>query len=479
MRSTAPSVASTAPGNSVTDGDVINKRRLTADPVSKAEVPMWSSNDLSGLSLNFEYTVRQKLPPRGGNLERHQTRRSSSKMTRAMSHGSPKMAGFGATQNRLNAQIVTPQKMGSFLEPGQSDWGNGVIVGHRPDSLWGKRDAVPDDLDIPGHSKAAKPGELVGQKIYMEPSNPNKSALWSKTKEPRMAPLPKKHYGRHLQRTVDPYNTTEKEKPFAEKGTISRDRRIKSASFATQKTRINISNQTVFHTLHAASSSKDRIVRPATAAPLRGSVPSAAEIDRWNTDNLDLQREEKEDWDRRLVCFSQEERFNEIVGAQSFKATNKGLLSIAPNCTKYSPAPDPLRRTISETSAPFRRGRGNKCWPDDEEKAGTFSFISATERMKLPPTASVIGVGPQTYADGKLKDSITSRAQSARGSRGTGKSADEPRPSGGSRCQSARGAAEVRGGVGRYDGVVARPAVQHASRLVTDQMLERWASKLW
>jgi hypothetical protein len=74
MRSTAPSVASTAPGNSVTDGDVVNKRRLTADPVSKAEVPMWSSNDLSGLSLNFEYTVRQKLPPRGGNLERHQVK---------------------------------------------------------------------------------------------------------------------------------------------------------------------------------------------------------------------------------------------------------------------------------------------------------------------------------------------------------------------------------------------------------------------
>lgn len=39
---------------------------------------------------------------------------------------------------------------------------------------------------------------------------------------------------------------------------------------------------------------------------------------------------------------------------------------------------------------------------------------SSVKRMQVPKTASVKGVGPQTYADGKLRDSIACRAKSAR-----------------------------------------------------------------
>lgn len=55
----------------------------------------------------------------------------------------------------------------------QSQWPYAVfacgfsVVGHGPDSLWGKRQPVPDELNISGQRKAAEPGQLVGDVIHM------------------------------------------------------------------------------------------------------------------------------------------------------------------------------------------------------------------------------------------------------------------------------------------------------------------------
>lgn len=46
--------------------------------------------------------------------------------------------------------------------------------------------------------------------MLQEPQTPYKTALWAKTKEPRMAPLPQKHYALHVQRSVDPYDSVSK-----------------------------------------------------------------------------------------------------------------------------------------------------------------------------------------------------------------------------------------------------------------------------
>eukprot|EP00873_Tetraselmis_striata_P039182 jgi/Tetstr1/459446/TSEL_004814.t1 len=347
-------------------------------------------------------------------------------MIRAISYGVSKPVGFGATQDRLK---VMPHNPGTFREPGHSDWGNGLVVGHGPDSLWGKRQPVPDELNISGQRKAAEPGQLVGDVIHMEPQTPYKTALWAKTKEPRMAPLPQKHYALHVQRSVDPYDSVSKREAVREMGRIASDRRIKSASFAGRQARTDISYQTQFQTLHSASSSKARVLRPSTAKATRATLCTADE-DRWNMDHMDLQRQSDQDkWQRRLPTFPKEERFNEIVGAQSFNSTNRGLLSIAPNCTRYMPT-DPAHKTISETTVPIMRKSVNGIWPGDDD-GGTSNFISDTERMKVPATASVMGVGPQTYADG------------------------------------------------RYDELASQNDIKLGARMITDQMIERWSKRLW
>lgn len=96
----------------------------------------------------------------------------------------------------------------------------------------------------------------------------------------------------------------------------------------------------------------------------------------------------------------------------------------------------------------------------------------------MPRTASVMGVGPQTYADGKLKNSIASRVQSARCTRPPAAGGEQQPGTG--RCQSARNAAGgPRKRSGRYDGLVPRADIKLGARMVTDQLIERWSKRLW
>mmetsp|Transcript_39802 Transcript_39802/g.112929 ORF Transcript_39802/g.112929 Transcript_39802/m.112929 type:complete len:455 (-) Transcript_39802:167-1531(-) len=427
-------------------------------------------------NLNFIYptkTLSSNFP--GGWKDRHQKSRKAAKLARSLFDES-KPCVFGSAQPRL--KIHTEAKPMHIRIPGTTDWSNGTVVGMY-DSLWGRREVLPDTLDIAGSYKAAKPGEDPKQALYMEVKLPLKAALWSRTSEPRLASAPKKPYRKELECTVDPYDVVNKERNWKEHRTLSASRNIRSATFADRRARADISSQSHFDSLHMKVSTVRAI--PNNGPEHRPTSASAA----WKatTSSLDFQYEDRgKAFDTTAGKFFRQERFNQISGKDEFLATSKGNLSIAPPPTKFNPA-DPVRPTVQAAARTLQSARpGYRGGLFRASTSGTYAFISNEERMKVLRTASVQGVGPQTYADGSLRNSIAHRAQSASNiqqrKQGETEGYDEGTLQGrlGSRRSFSAQAATAYARNTKHDSVRNYPK-STASRLITDELLSDWARK--